>query len=132
MQALEPMWCDTHHQACALCRRKRRVKCSCVHGSSSFVLLFFFKKKKNFQFPLHHLGCCLLLFLQVMVGCSCLRLQFCCSPHLHLCSGCSLLLLPPADSTPTHKTRLCSTVCSQACTAQLMRMAQELHCHLCV
>ena len=35
------------------------------------------------------------------------------------------------DKTPTHKTHLCSTVCSQAPTAQLMRWAQELHCHLC-
>ena len=35
------------------------------------------------------------------------------------------------DRTPTHKTHLCSTVCSQACTAQPMRFAQELHCHLC-
>ena len=36
------------------------------------------------------------------------------------------------DRTPTHKTHLCSTVCSQAVrTAQLMRLAQELHCHLC-
>ena len=35
------------------------------------------------------------------------------------------------DRTPTHNTHLCSTVCSQARTAQLMRLAQELHCHLC-
>ena len=35
------------------------------------------------------------------------------------------------DSTPTHKTHVCSTVCSQARTAQLMRLAQELHCHHC-
>ena len=31
----------------------------------------------------------------------------------------------------THKTHLCITGCSQARTAQLMRLAQELHCHLC-
>ena len=36
------------------------------------------------------------------------------------------------DWTPTHKTHLCSTVCSHAPTAQLTRLAQELHCHLCV
>ena len=36
-----------------------------------------------------------------------------------------------ADKTPTHKTHLCITGCSQARTAQLMRLAQELHCHLC-
>ena len=35
------------------------------------------------------------------------------------------------DRTPTHKTHLCSAVCSQARTAQLMRLAQELHCDLC-
>ena len=35
------------------------------------------------------------------------------------------------DRTRTHKTHLCSTVCSQARTAQLTRLAQELHCHLC-
>ena len=35
------------------------------------------------------------------------------------------------DRTPTHKTHLCSTICSQARTAQLMRLAQELHCYLC-
>ena len=35
------------------------------------------------------------------------------------------------DRTPTHKTRLWSTVCSQARTEQPMRLAQELHCHLC-
>ena len=37
----------------------------------------------------------------------------------------------PVDTTPTRKTHLCSTVCSQARTAQLMRLAQELHRHLC-
>ena len=36
-----------------------------------------------------------------------------------------------ADRTPTHKTHPCITGCSQARTAQLMRLAQELHCHLC-
>ena len=35
------------------------------------------------------------------------------------------------DRTPTHKTHLCSTVSSQARAAQLMRLAQELLCHLC-
>ena len=35
------------------------------------------------------------------------------------------------DRTLSHKTHVCSTVCSQARTAQLMRLAQELDCHLC-
>ena len=34
------------------------------------------------------------------------------------------------DRTPTHKTHLCCTVCSQARTAQPMNLAQKLHCHL--
>ena len=35
------------------------------------------------------------------------------------------------DRTSTHKTHLCSTVCSQARTAQQVRLAQEWHFHLC-
>ena len=50
-----------------------------------------------------------------------------------MCTFRSVVLCPQGvDKTPTHKTHLCGTVCSQARTAQLMRLAQELHCHLCV
>ena len=35
------------------------------------------------------------------------------------------------DRTPTHKTHLCSTISSQSRTAQLIRLAEDLHCYLC-